>query len=140
MSTTFFIAPYDPILWKHYDEKTARPTSELFIESADYRAALAQRWPEITFSLGCEACGLEFELPLDSAQYSGLRGCLQTNGQIVDFETAPPHIFVDYILWHRLFVPFRHTLYLFNMGSWESLVLTSETTEFDIMEFTGIVA
>ncbi len=140
MSIIFFIAPFDPGIWNHSDDLAALEASDLRLDPVDYQAALRQRWTDALISFNCEACSLEFELPLETEGYAGLRGCLQANLQIVDFETAPRQSFVDFILWHRAYVPARYPLYLFNAASWDSLLLTRQTTEAAVLEFTGIIA
>jgi hypothetical protein len=79
-------------------------------------------------------------LPPESEQYSGLICCLQKNQQIVSFGTGPKKSFIDFILWHRSVIPEQYPLYLFNSSSWDSLLLTKDTTEQDIVDFTGIIS
>jgi hypothetical protein len=46
--------------------------------------------------------------------------------------------FLDFILWHREFVPEDHDLFLFNSSSWDSLRLTLNTTREEVQQFTGL--
>ncbi len=140
MSTTFFMAPFDPSTWSQPADSVERTTSDLYLDPVDYRDAMCRRWADASISFNCEACSLEFELPLVSAEYAGLRGCLQSNLQVVDFDTAPQKSFVDFILWHRAYVPKDFPLYLFNAASWDSLLLTRQTTGVDVIEFARIIA
>lgn len=140
MSTTFFIAPFDPSTWNYSDEPALVVSGDLCVDPVDYRDAMCKRWLEASFSFNCEACSLEFELPLETVDYAGLHGCLHANLQVVDFDTAPRQSFVNFILWHRAYVPGQFPLYLFNAASWDSLLLTRQTTEADVLEFTGIIA
>lgn len=140
MSTTFFIAPFNPSHWDHSDDLTPLASSDLCVDPVHYLDAMCKRWTEANISFNCEACSLEFELPLECAEYAGLRGCLQANLQVVDFDTAPQQSFVDFILWYRAYVPGRFPLYLFNAASWDSLLLTRQTTEIDIVDFARIIA
>jgi hypothetical protein len=137
VSTTFYIAPFDPKAWEDPDDTNPKPTSDLHIKITEYSEQLQQRWPEITFS---HWFPINWQLPPESGQYSGLSGCLQENQQIVSFGTGPKQSFVDYILWHRSFVPEHYQLFLFNSSSWDSLILTRNTTEQDIIDFTGIIS
>jgi hypothetical protein len=140
MSTTFFIAPFDPSVWNQSLDLSAQTPSDLRIDPLHYQKALQRRWAETAFTSDCIACGLEFDLPSEAESSMGLRGCLQANLQVVDFDTAPLQSFIDFILWHRAYVPSRFPLYLFNTASWDSLLLTRQTTEADVIEFTCIVA
>jgi hypothetical protein len=137
VSTSFYIAPFDPKAWENPDDTIPKPTSDLCIKRLEYREKLLERWSEITFS---HESLLAWRLPLESGQYSGLWGLLQDNQQIVSFGTGPKKSFVDFILWHRSVVPEEYQLFLFNSSSWDSLILTRTTTEQDIIDFTGIIS
>ena len=137
MSTTFFITPFDPKAWEDPDDTSPKPTSDLCIKPSEYREALLLRWPEITFA---HEYPLRWELPPETEQYAGLWGQLQDNQQIVGFGTGPKKSFIDFILWHRIIIPAQYQLFLFNSSSWDSLILTRDTTEQDIISFTGIIS
>lgn len=137
MSTSFFIAPSDPKVWENPDDTSPKPTSDLQIKHSEYSEKLVDRWDDIRFIHGTE---LEWELPFESGQYTGLWGLLQHNQQIVNFGTGPKQSFLDFILWHRSVVPEQYPLFLFNSSSWDSIILTSSTTEQDIINFTGIIS
>jgi hypothetical protein len=142
-STHFFISPFPAELWKDPDDPMPKPTSDLRIDPALYRDGLLQRWPEIFIyspSSTPEYDYLKWELPPESHEYSGLWGVLQRNGQYVEFGTGPDRSFVDFILWHRSFVPPQYPLYLFNWSSWDSLLLNPDVTEDEIVQFTGIIS
>jgi hypothetical protein len=138
MSTTFFIAPFDPRAWEDPEDTSPKPTSDLSINPSEYRAKLLERWPQMTFIHTLPV--LNWELPLEDGEYSGLSGHLQTNLQIVEFGTGPKKSFVDFILWHRSVIPEQYPLYLFNSSSWDSLLLTNDTSEQDVVDFTGMVS
>ena len=141
MSTTFFIAPFDPKAWEDPADTSPKPTSSLRINVQSYRKGLANRWEGITFSTSTQTgCLLLWWLPCESNEYGGLEGCLQSNAQIVGFGTGPKKSFMDFILWHRSFVLDEYELFLFNSSSWDSLKLTRNTTEQNIVDFTGIVS
>jgi hypothetical protein len=143
MSTHFFIGPFPAELWKNADDTSPEPTSNLRIDPALYRNELLRRWPNIFFysqSSTPDYDHLKWELPPESHEYSGLWGVLQRNGQYVEFGTGPKRSFLDFILWHRSFVPSQYPLYLFNWSSWDSLLLKPESTGDDIVQFTGIIS
>lgn len=137
MSVMFFIAPFDPKAWEDPDDFTPKPTSDLRIEPSEYHQKLVERLSEINFVSGSL---IRWELPPESKEYAGLWGCLQENQQIVSFGTGPKKSFIDFILWHRSVIPEQYPLYLFNSSSWDSLLLTKDTTEQDIVDFTGIIS
>lgn len=134
MSTRYFIAPFDPKAWEDPNDTSPKPTSDLSIEPRAYRKALVERWHDVTLS---NTVGLSWELPPEAGEYGGLQGSLQSNNQIVSFAAGPKQSFIDFVLWHRRFVPEKYPLYLFNSSSWDSLKLTSETTAPDVAEFAG---
>jgi hypothetical protein len=139
VSTAFYITPFDPKAWENPNDTNPKPTSDLHIEPAVYREKLKERWNEIVFFTS-SPFPLEWELPPESNQYSGLSGQLE-NHQIVSFGTGPKKSFLDFILWHRSFVPEQYQLFLFHSSAWfDSLILTMKTTEQDIINFTGIVS
>jgi hypothetical protein len=133
----FFIAPFDPKAWEDPDDFSPKPTSDLRIEPSEYRQKLAERWPKINF---IHLTPTGWELPPESEGYSGLRGWLQKNQQIVSFGPGPDKSFIDFVLWHRSVIPEQYPLYLFNSSSWDSFFLTKDSTEQDIIEFTGIIS
>lgn len=136
MSTTFFILPFDPKAWEDPNDTSPKPTSDLRISREDYRQALINRWEGITLPSYSD---LSWELPPESREYGGLHGYLQENQQIVSFGTGPKQSFIDFILFHRSFVPEDYELFLCNSSSWDRLLLTKATTVQDIIDFTGIV-
>lgn len=137
MSIMFFIAPFDPKAWEDPDDFSPKPTSDLRIEPSEYHQKLVERWPEINFNHLSPTEG--WKLPPESEHPSGLRGWLQKNQQIVSFGKGPTKSFIDFILWHRSIIPEQYPLFLFNSSSWDSLLLTKDTTEQDIVDFTGII-
>ncbi len=141
MSTKFFIAPYSPAAWKSEDNTTDKPISNLRIDATEYYKYLLGKWKDATIhSQPSPGCLLEWSLPLETGEYIGLEGCLQENQQIIEFGTGPKKSFLDFIISHRGFISDEHQLYLFNSSSWDSLELTSSTTEQDIINFTGIIS
>ena len=140
MSTSFFITAVDPRAWEDPDDTSPKPTSDLRIDVQLYREGLACRWEGITF-LNSDASHmkLSWELPLEEKECGGLQGDLHEDQQSVSFGTGPKKSFIDFVLWHRSFVPEKYPLFLSNSSSWDSLKLTRNTTEQDIVDFTGIV-
>jgi hypothetical protein len=114
----------------------------LSIDPEKYRESLAGRWLGITFIISDQSsCVLQWYLPPENKEFAGLRGWLLSDKQIVRFEKGPKKSIADYVLWHRAFIPAHYELFLFNSSSWdhECLLLTYDTTEQDIIAFTGFV-
>jgi hypothetical protein len=140
MSTSFYIGPIDVSVWVEAPDD-AKPTSDLRIDAAAYADALSTRWLGLGIAQNAMShCVLYWELPPESLESSSLAGQLFNDHQIVSFGTGPKRSFIDFILWHRTQVPDDVPLYLFHSTGWERLELTSQTTEQDILAFTGLVA
>jgi hypothetical protein len=132
--------PYDPKAWENPDDTTEKPTSDLQIDRELFRAKLLEHWGESRFS---EAPAWTYWRLSHEADPLGssMEVNLQANQQIVSFSSGPKHVFLEFIQWYRAFVPAEYALYLSNSSSWwDSLLLTPETTEQDIVDFTGIIA
>lgn len=142
MSVRFFITPYDPATWKDENAHIEKPTSDLSIDVSKYAQELRKRWPNAEIHLTVVDDDLtyllDWRLPPESG-VSGLPGQLQNDHQVVSFGTGPKDSFLDFILWHRAFVPSYYQLFLFNSSSWNSLELKMDTTKRDIGSFVGIV-
>jgi hypothetical protein len=141
MSTSFFITPVDPKAWEDPNDTSPKPTSDLWIDVQTYREGLARRWEGIIFrNSDASRMKLSWELPLEEKWYGGLQGDLHEDQQSISFGTGPKKSFIDFILWHRSFVLDKYLLFLSNSSSWDSLKLMRDTTEQNIVEFTGIVS
>jgi hypothetical protein len=140
MSTSFYIGPIDISVWMEAPDD-AKPTSDLRIDAAAYEEALVARWPDLGVAQNAMShCVLYWELPPESGEYSGLTGQLFNDHQIVNVGSGPKRSFVEFIMWHRAFVADHYPLYLFHSAGWERLEITAQTTEQDIIDFTGILA
>jgi hypothetical protein len=137
MTTQYFIGPVDVSAWIDADD-AAKPTSDLRIDPAAYERALVARWPDVGIvPKAMSHCLLYWDLP-ESAETAGIWGQLFNDCQLVSFVTGPARGFLDFIFWHRATIPDEYPLYLFQASTWETLPLTAQTTEADILAFTGI--
>lgn len=140
MSNSFFIGPIDVAVWMDAPDDD-KPTSDLRIEPAAYERALVARWPDVGIAQQVIShCVLYWELPTEAGQPTGLPGQLFNDHQLVSFAAGPKQSLVDFVLWHRSYVPSHYRLYLFHAEGWERLELTPTTSEQDILDFTGITA
>lgn len=138
MSQGFFIGPIDVSVWKDADDD-AKPTSDLRIEPEAYTRALAERWSGIEVApKAMSHCLLYWELPGESGEATGVWGALFNDGQLVSFGSGPQRHVLDFIRWHRDVIPADVPLYLFRASEWETLPLTAQTTDADIIAFTGV--
>lgn len=113
--------------------------SDLVIEPLEYQAKLIARWSDITFGpYGVSEYLLQWRLPPEQ-HYAGLWGGLQSSKQVITFETGPKRSFIDFVLWNRSIIPQRYDLYFSNSTTFVALLLTTQTKEDDILQFTGIV-
>lgn len=134
MSVKFFIGPFDPKLWE--DENNPpdpKPESSLRIDPTAYKKALLQRWPTARGGASKHFAGM---WTLDEYNLHGVEVHLNNDLQYVSLSSNSVN-FIEFILWHRAYVPAEHELFLFNDSGWDSLVLTPATTKEDIVEFTG---
>ena len=130
MSTSFFIGPIDPTSWYTEESSDQKPTSDLMIDPNLYRVELMKRWPFADIGEGGEHYALFWKL--DTEAGLGPEGGLQSDLQHVSFRYSDL-TFVDFVLWHRRFVPSQYVLYLFNSSSApRHLVLHSEVTVGDV--------
>lgn len=130
MSVSFFISPFDPALWEQ-GEPDLYPTSALRIDPKEYSREILHRFPYST-----EHSSEEWSWSLDDPIGPGASILLHSDRQIVSFSLGTN--FLDFILWHRGFVPAEHDLFLFNSSSWDSLLLTQNTTREEVRQFTGL--
>lgn len=140
MSTQFLIAPYHPDVWRSSGFSYTAKIGSFGLKPEVYQKVLRERWQNIVFhsALG-DMYVLGWNLPPESPEYAGLEGRLARNQQVVTFRTGPKTSFLDFIIWHRHQVPAALALYLLNTASSDILLLSSDTTRDNLIEFTGIV-
>jgi len=142
MSVNFYISPYNRLIPEtlNYQNKNI---NELKINFEDYRNAILTHWPLTKVEMPPKSDGLpalcHWILPSQLEGFSGLRVALLLNLQVVVFGTGPKKVFLEFILWHRNFVPANYPLFLFNSSSTDSLKLKNDVKEQDIIDFTGII-
>ena len=129
MSVSFFISPFDPAIWEQ-EEPDPYPTSTLYIDPEEYSRKILHRFPYAT-----KPRSEKWNWWLDDPTGPGASVLLHPDRQIVSFSLGEN--FLDFILWHRGFVPEDHDLFLFNSSSWDSLLLTKNTTHDEVRLFTG---
>jgi hypothetical protein len=69
----------------------------------------------------------------DSGSYGSLWGTLDT----VSLWLGSTHVFEDFIIWYRDFVPLQQPLYLFNSSDDTPFELTANTTVRDVRRYVG---
>jgi hypothetical protein len=140
MSTQFLIAPYHPDVWRSTGFSYTEKIGSFELKPKVYYKALRERWQNVVFhsALG-DVYALSWNLPPESPEYAGLEGRLALNQQVVIFGTGPKASFLDFIVWHRHQVSVDLDLYLLNTASSAILLLSPDTTQDDLIEFTGIV-
>lgn len=136
MSVKFFIGPFDPKLWEDPNAPPdPKPVSSLRIDPAAYKMALFERWPTAK-ELSFENIKGAVWWRLNKHNLCGVEVRLQNNLQYVSISSGGIN-FIEFILWHRAYVPAEYKLFLFNDSGWDSLVLTSATTKEEVVQFTG---
>ena len=131
MATTYFITPYDPILWK--DEYSLGGTSTLVIDFQNFSQAAKLKWPSYE-SYPYFSWSISFD---DDSEVSG--GFSGQGNQILALDKPVSAIhFNQFVVWYRSYIASEHKLFLFVEGSWDSLELTNETTENEVGQFIGI--
>jgi hypothetical protein len=143
MSVSFYIAPYDPPDEDDPNFQEKINGSALKIDPKAYETAILKRWPQTVIETPLKSNDSfalpHWILPTQREGYSGLRVRLLLDIQVVAFGIGPEETFLDFILWHRSFIPTHYQLFLFNSSDTNSLELTGDTTAQDISEFTGII-
>lgn len=140
MSTQFLIAPYHPDVWRSMGFSYITKIGAFELDLEVYQKALRERWQKIVFhsAIG-DTYALGWNLPPEATEYAGLEGRLARNQQVVTFGTGPKVSFLDFIIWHRYQVPNDLDLYLLNTASTDIMLLSPNTSQDDIVKFTGIV-
>jgi len=140
VSSSCFITPYDPKAWEDPDDKSEKPKSDLKIWREVFRTALIDRW---TPSEVQESYFGGWVLTKGKATPQGIsdevRVLLHDDNQVVSFYNHLTPLILEFILWYRKFVPKRYSLYYFDSTSWDSVLLTEETTEQDLIAFLAHV-
>jgi hypothetical protein len=110
MSTSFFITPFDPKAWEDPNDTSEKPTSDLQIDRDLFRSKLLEHWTDSRFR---ESGSWSWFLHNEKDIIGGdLWLHLQQNGQIVSFNPAPKHVFLEFILWYvHLFRQVTHFTY-----------------------------
>jgi hypothetical protein len=137
MSVTFFIAPFDPQLWRQ-DTPTHELAAHLTIDLEQYATTLRQQWPHLQEVHPPPDSPFPVYWHLNEAQMRGIEVQLNPNFPIVSFKRHDVN-FVDFILWHRQFIPQDYPLFLFNDSGWpERLPLSPTTSRQAILDFCGM--
>jgi hypothetical protein len=134
MSTTYFIAPYEPESWVDSADQSEKPSSDLVIIGTEYSDKLVSRWPEAHIHPVPHGI-IEWNIPSEPDPFDSLVGHLQHNRQIVAFNQNGSNLFYDYILWHRTVIPQTYRLFFFDDTGWDSLELTTTTSQQEIISF-----
>jgi hypothetical protein len=141
MSSSYFITPYDPKAWEDPDDDREKPSSDLKIYREQFRSALLEHWgpKRIREDKNTAINSWLLTNPQD-AEDVDLEIRLQENYQVIECGNFPKHAILEFVLWYRRFIPATYPLYFFHSSAWDSLVLTTDTTEQAIIDFTGIVS
>lgn len=134
MSVHFVIGPFDPQLWLS-EEAPVKPESSLRIDADTYREALLKRWPTAR-ELQSEYFAGGVWWNLDEYNVLGIEVHLHKDLQTVTMSPYGVNL-IEFILWHRAFVPAEYALFFHRSMHADRLVLTPATTKEDIYEFTG---
>jgi hypothetical protein len=142
MSIIYFLAPFQRQRWiEAHNTHQSSSLSHLQINPVDYAKALSERWSSVKFVPTTREndsyFALTWELPEEHEGYSGLRGNLYSNLQVVSFSRAVKQTFVSFVLWYRPFVPSHYPIYLLDSISPQSLRITTNTPEDAISLFVG---
>jgi len=110
MSTTYFIAPYNPEEWSNPKLKNERTESDLIILGTDYTNKMLLQWPKVhIYSI---VYGIvEWSIPNQNELLDPLIGHLQHNRQVVAFQPNESILFYNYILWHRMVISPKYRLF-----------------------------
>jgi uncharacterized protein (DUF952 family) len=116
MSNPYVIVPYEPTEenWARLEE--LHKTIDLRIDPVIYAQSILAKWPFATVGTGMGE--FAFEGTLDWRSSDGIKWA---GGEVHlhrDLQTIiARHPSLDFIFWHRAFVPARYRLYLSNAGS-----------------------
>ena len=140
MSVTFVIAPYLPGKWAEIGYSYTEPIDDFAIDTTAYQEQIRLRWPNVELHKPeNKNYSMEWILPPSRPGFAGLQGRLSVSRQIVVIGTGPKESFLDFILWYRSFVSSEDDLYLFGSGYEDALHLKPNTTEQDVVDYSGIV-
>jgi hypothetical protein len=128
MSTSFFVAPYEPDSWES-------APSDLRIDPEQYRRQMQQEWPEAAIQSPPPFPTYLLWWRLDGEGELGAEGGLQNDRQVVETRPYPEPSFLRFVLWHRKVVVREHRLFLFREDSPRSLELTSSTSADELRRF-----
>jgi hypothetical protein len=111
---------------------TAKPpsleeTGDIRIDPEEYARAMKRRWPD--GNIGHVTIGsyiLHWEL--NRGNELGILGGLQENRLVVSFGSAPMNNAIEFIIWHRNFVPAKQKLFLFDESLETIIELKSDLT------------
>jgi hypothetical protein len=74
---------------------------------------MTYQWPHANI-VKVPTANYVFHWELDRTDRLGLSGGLQANRLVVSFGNAPYEDFIDFIVWHRAYVPSHQGLFLFH--------------------------
>jgi len=83
------------------------------IDPSEYALQMRQQWPDAKI-VDLTTGGYVLHWELNRKGRLGLSGGLQSNGLVVNFASGPQADVIEFVLWHRAFVPSRISLYLFD--------------------------
>jgi hypothetical protein len=140
MSATFCIAPYLPSRWAESDYSYTQRIGNFAIDVNQYRDQMKLRWVNVEIRTPeNENYILEWSLPPSRPNFAGLWGRLSANRQVVIFGSGPKESFLDFILWRRNFVSSECDLYLFGSYYDTALLLRTDCSTKELVDYTGIV-
>lgn len=121
MSAYFVISAYDPQASIDDPIDASSLANQLQINLFDYRQALIQTWPAISFNPQPE-WALEWML-----EPAGMRGRLWHAGHSLELQVAGS-LTAAFIAWHRKYIDLRYPLYLFRPPQRVCLELVGSTS------------
>ena len=137
MSTKFFLAPYERSEWEA-NEQTLNERMDIFrITAETFEKNVLLRWPQAQVH-SSPFLPFTCELPSTRSGFGGLGVSLMPNLQVVSFGTGPMESFLEFVFWYRSLVPNEYRLFLFNSAASASLEISVNSTEQEIVEFTGM--
>jgi hypothetical protein len=143
MSSWYFITPYDPEAWEDPNNEAEKPTSDLKIYRKDFQVALFDHWGPDRIKEDNSSALLKNVWSLTNPKDidgDDLSIHLQDNYQVIEVHPGPKYVELEFVLWYRKFIAAKYPLYFFHSSSWDRLLLTADTTEQDLIDFTGVIS
>lgn len=130
MGIRFYVTPYDPAAWK--DERIVNlpeQQSDLQINFGGFLKEARNFFPHVA---GYSSNSWEV---LTENRHGVSGAFIGSNNQILVLQ--PNERFDEFVMWYRAYIPAKYPLHLFAEGEWNSLQITTETTEKDVASFSG---